>query len=303
MYLFVVIALVVAAVWLFVERPSSLGDGLVCLGVLSYAGFAVLSGAFWVLWPQATGQLVPGHTGGMLVVTVTQARGLVVVALGIVCLVERNPRRTAGSGLLLGPMIYNLLMSGEALAAQFTELATPERWLYVTFHFLWGVCFAIRVRDQHSGAAGTALVHTPEAHAPEGARRSILLTFALLVGGLGLFLLAIPYGFQTPTQSSVASSYIAHATHGFGSALMAAAALALAVSSQGEPAADLEHRGTLAPGTLSSGALIAICLGVAALALVRAAALGPMEPVTRGFAFVCILGGGALCLTGRRESQ
>jgi hypothetical protein len=266
--------------------------------VLSYAGFAVLSGAFWLFWPQATGQLVPGHTGGMLVATVTQARGIVVVVLGIICLVERNPERSVGAALLLGPMAYNLLMSGEALAAQFTELATPERWLYVTFHFLWAICFAIRVRDQHVNAARAGLHNTHER-----AGFPIALTLALLAGGFGLYLLAIPYGFQISTQSAVASSYVAHATHGFGSAVVAVGALAAAVSQQGNPVPDHVHRASAVPSSLGSAALIAICSGMAVLALVRAGMLGPMEPVARAFAFICILGAGTLCLTIRGESQ
>jgi len=68
-----------------------------------------------------------------------QVRGALVVALAVFIVVTRT-RRAAGERVsgLAGPALYNVLMAYEAIAAQFTGIATPaERWLYVVLHTTW----------------------------------------------------------------------------------------------------------------------------------------------------------------------
>jgi hypothetical protein len=75
MYIIVLISLGTAALGLVLERPrGSIIELTGRFGALSYATFAVLTGLLWVCFPAATAQLVPGHSSGVLVATVTQAR-------------------------------------------------------------------------------------------------------------------------------------------------------------------------------------------------------------------------------------
>jgi hypothetical protein len=301
MYMFVLIALGVAGLWLFLERPlGSPAQALVRLGILSYAVFAIVSGLFWLCWPTGTGHLVPGHADGILIATTTQARGLVAIAFGLICLAERNPGPSAGARVLLAPMIYNLLMSSEALAAQFSALATPERWLYVAFHFLWVASFTIRLWGQPSGAkqlandsrnedASSKHLVLPSAKST----RLVLYVLSAAAAALGLVLFAIPYDIQTPSQSLVASSYLAHAAHGLGSATVALGALAFAA------AAPAQQR----PVAIGVAGVVLICSSLAVLALVRASTIGALQAAARVVAFSCIVCAITLCLTYRQSRQ
>jgi hypothetical protein len=265
MYVFVLIALGAGAAWLFIERP--LGPwprALIRFGILSYACFALSSGIFWVCSPASTAQLVPGHSGGVLVATATQARGLVVIVLGLLSIACRKLPPAPAISALIGPLLYNLVMSAEAFAAQFTVLATPERWLYVALHFSWAACFAFGVREQRQ----------PSTEAASHAARLTRSTFAVLAGLSGLYLFSVPYGFLTPTQPLVASSFLAHSLHGFGSACVALCGIAIVTTAR---------RGV---GLL---ALILAAAALAVLALSRAGDMGGLEPIVRLVALVCIV--------------
>ena len=88
-----------------------------------------------------------------------------------------------------------------------------------------------------------------------------------------LYLFSIPYEFLTPTQPLVASSFLAHSLHGFGSACVALSGIAIVTTGR---------RGV---GLL---ALILAAAALAVLALSRAGDMGGLESVVRLVALVCI---------------
>src|SRR5580692_6987134 len=107
MYIFALIALATAALWLLIERPGgSIAGAVARFGAVSYGVFAILTGLFWVCFPAATAQLVPGHAGGVLVAAATQARGLVGIALGVIALIARKTSPRSLQSVLLAPLLY-----------------------------------------------------------------------------------------------------------------------------------------------------------------------------------------------------
>lgn len=279
MYIIVLISLGTAALGLVLERPrGSIIELTARFGALSYATFAVLTGLLWVCFPAATAQLVPGHSGGVLVATVTQARGLVVIALGLVALSTRKIAPQSLCSILLGPLVYNLIMSVEALAAQFTVLATRERWLYVTLHFGWALIFGLRF--------GSTQALAPPVLTQQRTSRLLLRTFAALAILLGLALFAIPYGMLAGSMPVVASAFLAHSVHGLGAALIALGVMAF-VSSSG-----IEDK-TSVIGPL---AVAGSCAAIAVLGVATSGELGILEAPVRLASILCALCAGIAAL-------
>jgi hypothetical protein len=279
MYIFALVALGSAALWLAVERPRSSITGLIArFGALSYGIFAVITGLFWICFPATTAQLVPGHAGGVLVATATQARGLIVVAFGLVALFTRKTTPPSLRSILLGPFLYNLIMSVEAFAAQFTVLATRERWLYVALHFGWSLSFGLRfARTQ---AAASAFL------APQCTSRLLLSAFSALAALLGLALFTIPYGVMAGSMPIVGSAFLAHSVHGLAAACIALGALAFVSASKNDT--EMPVLGPLA--------VAGSCVGIAMLGAATAGELGPLEASVRLAAILCALCAGVSVL-------
>jgi hypothetical protein len=222
-YIFALIAILLGGLWLLIERgPPGLVRRLARYGTLTFGIFAILTGAFWVLSPAATGRLVPGHSTGEIVAAVVQARGGLVFVLGAVALVARDAVHRSWRNIWLGPLVYNILLFSEALHAQFTLLKTPERWLYVALHLFWVLSFAIRLSPQVE-APGKGAKAAPKASRAGG----VLLAFCIVALAVGVLCFAAP-GLLPSTSASQPDPFLIHALHALGSASMAVAAVALA---------------------------------------------------------------------------
>jgi len=272
MYIFALVALGSAALWLSIERPrNSIADLIARFGALSYGVFSITTGLFWICFPATTAQLVPGHAGGVLVATATQARGLIVVALGLVALFTRKIAPLSLRSILLGPFLYNFIMSVEAFAAQFTVLATRERWLYVALHFGWALSFGLRFARTQAAASGFLTLQCTS--------RLLLHAFSALAALLGLALFTIPYGMMAGSMPIVGSAFLAHSVHGLAAACGALGAMAF-VSASGN--------GTKTP-VVGPLAVAGSCMSIAVLGVARAGELGPLEPLVRLAAILCAL--------------
>jgi hypothetical protein len=173
------------------------------------------------------------------------------------------------------------MMSVEAFAAQFTVLATRERWLYVALHFGWAVSFGLRF-DRPPPVAASMPMH-------RGISHWVQQSFAASATVLGLALFAIPYGVMTDSMPAVASAFLAHAVHGLAAACVALGGMAFvgAVGSE----TDAPAVGPLA--------LAGCCGAIAALGVSRAAELGALQPPVRLAAIICALFAGFIALRFR----
>jgi hypothetical protein len=145
MYILVLGAVLLSLCIVAVERRrGSPAGGLIGVITLSFACFALVIGLFWVFFPGLTASLVPGSVRTPLAAGVVQVRGALVVSLAVFIVLTRT-RRAAGERVsgLAGPALYNVLMAYESIAAQFTGIATAERWLYVVLHTTWAVGFVL----------------------------------------------------------------------------------------------------------------------------------------------------------------
>jgi hypothetical protein len=200
------------------RRRGSPAGGLVGVITLSFACFGLVTGLFWVVFPGLTASLVPGSVQTPLAAGVVQVRGALVVALAVFIVLTRATR-AAGERVsgLAGPALYNVLMAYEAIAAQFTGIATAERWLYVVLHTSWAVGFVL-------------LTIFPRATATAGGSSRPARVIAGLYGVYavlpGIATVVVPTGL-VQAFGEVPSPYVLHAVGSFASALGATGALAL----------------------------------------------------------------------------
>lgn len=283
MYVFALIALAAGVLWHFVERPrAGVSAAFARFGAISYGVFALITGVSWIGWPDATGRLVPDHNAGLMVAATVQARGVLVIGLGVIALVARNSVPHSIRSILLGPLVYNALLGSEALSAQFTAMATPERWLYVTLHYSWAVAFGLRFVGD-SPAPESISTRSPIGKAALGA-----FAVVSVVSGAALYVLSA--SLLPPLPSGAENLFLAHALHGLGAGCIAAGVVAYATREQ--PDAKAAHLGLIV--------LIIDSLGLAVLALIRSPALAGIETQVRAVAIFCLLCGAAFCLEWRR---
>lgn len=286
MYVFALIALAAGLLWHFVEWPPAGASAVVArFGAISYGVFALITAVSWIGWPDATGRLVPDHNAGMFVAVAVQARGVLGFCLGVIALAARRSVPDSIRSILLGPLIYNVLLGSEALSAQFTPMAAPERWLYVTLHYSWAIAFGLRfVGDRAASDSNNRWSHVGKA---------ALAVFAIVavVGGLSLYVLSA--SLLPPLPSGAPNLFLAHALHGFGAACIAVGAVAYATRVQSDAKA----------ASLGLIVLIIAALGLAALALIRAPALATIDTQVRAVASLCLLCGAAFCLEWRLSDR
>ncbi|KQX26004.1 hypothetical protein ASD39_01785 [Sphingomonas sp. Root50] len=109
----------------------------------SFAFFALITATFWIISPDGTARTVEANAGGTLMLQIVQGRGTIVLPFGLAALAAAWLWADQKFAAMLGPFAYNSLMTIEAIRAQFTSLATPERWTYVILHAFWAVCLGI----------------------------------------------------------------------------------------------------------------------------------------------------------------
>jgi len=219
MYILVLGAVLLSLCIVAVERSrGSPAGGLIGVITLSFACFGLVTGLFWVFFPGLTASLVPGSVRTPLAAGVVQVRGALVVALAVFIVLTRT-RRAAGERVsgLAGPALYNVLMAYEAIAAQFTGIATAERWLYVVLHTTWAVGFVL-------------LTIFPRAAATAGGGSRPARVIAGLYGAyavlIGIATVVVPTGL-VHAFGEEPGPYVLHAVGTFASALGATGALAL----------------------------------------------------------------------------
>lgn len=282
MYIFALIALAAAVLWHFVERPAGGATAAIArFGAISYGVFALITAVSWIGWPDATARLVPDHGAGMLVAATVQGRGVLVFCMGVIALATRGSAPHSIRSILLGPLVYNLLLGSEALSAQFTPMATPERWLYVTLHYSWAIAFGLRFLGDSVESDGNRRWSR--------VGKSALTVFAIVSAAGGASLYVLSASLLPPLPSGGENLFLAHALHGFGAACIAVAAVAYA---------------TLVPSEAKTArlgliVLVIAALGLAVLAIIRAPALAAIETQVRAIASLCLLCGAAFCLEWR----
>jgi hypothetical protein len=285
-YVFALIALAAGVLWHFVERPLAGASAVIArFGAISYGVFALITAVSWIGWPDATGRLVPDHNAGMFVAVSVQARGVLVFCLGVIALAARRSVPHSIRSILLGPLVYNVLLGSEALTAQFTPMAVPERWLYVTLHYLWAIAFGLRFVGDH--AASDDHIRWSQI----GKTTMMLFAIVFAVGGLSLYVLSA--SLLPPLPSGAPNLFLAHALHGTGAACIAVSAVAYATRLQSDPKA----------ASLGLIVLIIAALGLATLALIRAPALAAIETQLRAVASLCLLCGAAFSLEWWRSDR
>jgi hypothetical protein len=128
-------------------------------------------------------------------------------------------RRAAGErvGGLAGPAFYNVLMAYEAIAAQFTGIATAERWLYVVLHTTWAVGFVLLTISPRA---------TPAAGGGSRPARVIAGLYGIYAVLIGIATVVVPTGL-VQAFGEEPGPYVLHAVGSFASALGATGALAL----------------------------------------------------------------------------
>ncbi|KRB85309.1 hypothetical protein ASE00_00425 [Sphingomonas sp. Root710] len=167
----------------------------------SFGFFGVITAIFWIVSPAGTARTVSDDlAGGVLLLQIVQGRGAVVLPFGLAALFAAWTLPGRRSAAVLGPFAYNLIMSFEALRAQFTPLATPERWIYVGLHSLWAISLAIYCfgLDWRSG------------------RKPPTVAVAIVPPLLGVTLFAAPSLLTGGNQSPM----LLHAAHAFGASLI-----------------------------------------------------------------------------------
>lgn len=167
----------------------------------SFGFFGVITAISWIVSPTGTAKTVSDDmTGGALLFQIVQGRGAVILPFGLAALFAAWMLPGRRSAAMAGPFAYNLIMSFEALRAQFTPLATPERWIYVALHSCWALSllvYCLRI-DWRKGRP------TPAA---------LLAAMPLF---LGVVLVAAPSMLTGGNQSPM----LLHATHAFGASLV-----------------------------------------------------------------------------------
>jgi len=219
MYILVLGAVLLSLCIVTVERRrGSPAGGLIGVITLSFACFGLVTGLFWVFFPGLTASLVPGSVRTPLAAGVVQVRGALVVSLAVFIVLTRT-RRAAGERVsgLAGPALYNVLMAYEAIAAQFTGIATAERWLYVVLHTTWAVGFVLLTIFPRA---------TPAAGGGSRPARVIAGLYGIYAVLIGIATVVVPTGL-VQAFGEEPGPYVLHAVGSFASALGATGALAL----------------------------------------------------------------------------
>jgi hypothetical protein len=179
------------------------------LAVASFGFFGVITAIAWILSPTSTARTVSDDmSGGLLMLEIVQGRGAVVLPLGFAAIFAAWTLPERRTVVMLGPLAYNLLMSIEATRAQFTSLATPERWIYVTLHTLWTISFLAYIRP----VALRAL------------RLPLSSVLAAVPVTIGFTLLLAPSLFLKSSNSPI----LLHSAHAFGASLIGLGTVAYA---------------------------------------------------------------------------
>lgn len=177
-------------------------------GVASFAFFALITASFWILSPEGTARTVQADASGALMLQIVQGRGAVVLPFGLAALVAAWawPKRRLAA--MLGPLAYNALMTVEAIRAQFTPLATPERWIYISLHGFWAItlaiyCSGLERRQSTRIAIGTAIA------------------IGAIPALIGATLYLAPLSLIGQAAGTSPTALLLHSAHGFGASLIA----------------------------------------------------------------------------------
>jgi hypothetical protein len=180
--------------------------------------FAVITALLWIFIPGTTVSFVPGHSDNALVLLIAQGRGIIVLILGVLVIIRRYvPQQERLFAAAVGPWVYNTLMCVETWSAQFSPVATPERWLYVTLHTLWAVAFGGHVLKERHGP-----ISWPGRQRRASLTASWFATYAFGAGGMLLFCFHLLERIFGPAPAP----FWQHASHGFGASVLALGAMA-----------------------------------------------------------------------------
>lgn len=171
----------------------------------SFAFFALITASFWILSPDGTARTVQADASGDLMLRIVQGRGAVVLPFGIATLAAAWgwPHRRLAA--MLGPFAYNALMTVEATRAQFTPLATPERWIYVSLHALWAISLAIYCLGLDHRLPRGAVVGACAGAVPASVGATLYLAPLTLIAG---------------AFSGAPTPLLLHSAHAFGASLV-----------------------------------------------------------------------------------
>jgi len=176
--------------------------------VASFAFFALITASFWILSPDGTARTVQADASGTLMLQIVQGRGAVVLPFGLAALAAAWlwPKRRLAA--MLGPLAYNALMTVEAIRAQFTPLATPERWIYVALHGFWAITLAVYC----SGL---------ERRRPNGIAIGTGIAIGAIPALIGMTLYLAPLSLIGSLAGAAPTALLLHAAHAFGASLAA----------------------------------------------------------------------------------
>jgi hypothetical protein len=201
-------AALVCAIILSIAAHRRGGPHWLRFALASFGFFGVITALFWIISPAGTARTVSDDTGGgMLLLQIVQGRGAIVLPFGLAALFAAwtlPGRRTAA---IVGPLVYNLIMSAEASRAQFTPLATPERWIYVALHAAWAISLAVYCLGLN----------------PRAGRATAAVAIALPAPMLGILLFVAP----ALLVGNDPGPMLVHAAHAFGASLIALGAVSL----------------------------------------------------------------------------
>ena len=127
------------------------------LSTASFILFNLISGIPWLvwtrgnLWNQAHISLEGVST---LAIAGVQMRGAFEIVLGLLAVAGSLTRSRARLSAILGVFVYNLLMTYEAVNAQFTDVSNPTRWVLNALLFFWTCGFGYQLFNTRSLSKG-----------------------------------------------------------------------------------------------------------------------------------------------------
>jgi len=264
MFMLAASGLIGGLIWTLVDRRGGLGDRWLRFALASFGCFALVTAVFWIVSPAGTARMVSTVGGDLLMQQLVQGRAAVIVTFGAIALLAARGWRKRLAPAMLAPFVYNALMAIEATRAQFTPLATPERWIYVTLHTVWAFSFAVYV-----------LRLPPPAAPPSRLLKTAPLLFAAYAFTWGMILFVSPE-LLVGQADGPRAPLLFHSAHAFGASLIALAAAAVSAW-RPEPADSVLGLGVVAvasallavlAGTMALWALVAVQLAWATLFLV-----------------------------------
>jgi len=221
MFMLAAAGLIGGLIWTLVDRRGGLGDRWLRFALASFGCFALVTAVFWIVSPAGTARMVSAAGGDLLMQRLVQGRGVVIVTFGAVALLAARGWPDRLAPVVLAPFVYNALMAFEATRAQFTPLATPERWIYVALHTVWALSFAAYVlRLPPPAAPASRLLKT----AP--------FPFAAYAFAWGVILFTAPE-LALGQADGPGGPLLFHSAHAFGASLMGLAAAALSAWRRG----------------------------------------------------------------------